>query len=293
MLTRTGGIMERILVLGGATGLLGQAIVEEINANEEWSVTTLGRTDGDIFDPAFISKAIKSIAPKIIFNTIAYTQVDLAEDHAKEAQNVNAVFPEILAHIVKQLDCHLVHFSTDYVFSGNEQFAKSESALTKPESVYGETKLRGEEILTKLIPTKSTICRSAWLFGPHRKNFIETICKAGKKIGKLKVVADQVGSPTYTRDLAKCSIALAKQRMHGLWHVANSGQASWYDLAVYALNALNISCLVTPISTSEWPQKAKRPAYSVLNTTKLSNFLGTQLRTWQEAVDCYAKEIVL
>ena len=282
--------MQKVLVLGGATGLLGQAIVEKITSEKNWQVNTLGRTDGDIFDAQFMAKYIENENPDIIFNTVAWTQVDDAEDHEEEALKINAGFPQTIAKIIKNSSCHLVHFSTDFVFNGQARHSYAEDDEPNPESSYGRTKLAGEKILLELIPEQVTICRTAWLFGPHRKNFVATICQVARKNGQLKVVSDQIGSPTYTRDLAAYSIELAAQKKSGIWHTVNSGQASWYDLASFAVKAANIPCQVTPIPSDEWPQKAKRPPFSVLNTDKLAKFLKQDVRPWQEAVELYAKE---
>ena len=184
----------------------------------------------------------------------------------------------------------MIHFSTDFVFDGHSNRSYVEDDKPNPESVYGTTKLAGEKILLNLIPEQVTICRTAWLFGPHRKNFIATICQVARKSGKLKVVADQIGSPTYTKDLAEYSIQLAAEKKTGIWHTVNSDQASWYDLASFAIKAANIECEITPITSADWPQKAKRPPFSVLNTAKLADFLGQKVRPWQEAVELYAKE---
>ncbi|MBQ7584767.1 MAG: dTDP-4-dehydrorhamnose reductase [Desulfovibrionaceae bacterium] len=282
--------MKRILVLGGATGLLGQALVEKIK-EQGYLVQSLGRKDGNLFEPSFLSQSLQEIAPDLIFNTVAWTQVDAAEDHKSEAKSVNAGFPETLAKLLSPTHCHLVHFSTDFVFGEVASKTLTEDTPPNPQCVYGSTKLEGEQILLKLIPNQVTICRTAWLFGPHRKNFIETICKAAKKQGQLKVVADQIGSPTYTRDLADWSLNLGLKQKVGIWHTVNSGQASWYELAAWALKLAGIEAQVVAIKSEDWPQKAKRPSFSALDCQKLSSFLGTKPRAWQEAVELYIQEV--
>lgn len=279
--------MPKALVLGGATGLLGKSLMKALDARG-WETAALGRQDGDLLDPEFIRDKLERIGPDIVFNTVAWTQVDDAEDHPEEAMSINRALPDTLARSLSASDkAFLVHFSTDFVFSGPHAAPWKETDAPKPDSVYGATKLAGEEAVFGILPSRACVIRTAWLFGPGRKNFVDTILGACKKHDALKVVDDQFGSPTYAPDLAQWSIALAEKRASGLWHGVNSGRASWCELACEAVQLVSAPCRVLPITSAEWPQKARRPAYSPLDNSKLAQFLGATPRPWQKALREY------
>ncbi|MBR4741557.1 MAG: dTDP-4-dehydrorhamnose reductase, partial [Desulfovibrio sp.] len=248
---------------------------------------TLGRENGDLTSKEFLKNHIKGENYDVIFNTVAWTQVDAAEDQPREAYLINATLPKWIGEIVRETSTHLVHISTDFVFgrSGNRPFKEEDQP--NPNSVYGETKLEGEKALLAIIPERAAICRTAWLFGKGRKNFVSTILQASKTHSQLKVVKDQIGCPTYTADLASWLVSLAEKRACGIWHTVNSGHASWFELAKTALALRHIDCKIFPITSSEWPQKAQRPAYSCLENLKLSKFLGKSIRNWQDALRDY------
>lgn len=279
--------MAKALVLGGASGLLGQALVRVL-ANHGWEVATLGRSDGNLQDMDFLESRLKATSPDVVFNTVAYTQVDAAEENAEDALLVNRVLPDALARLVKSCPgCFLVHYSTDFVFSGARQTPWEESDTPCPSSVYGTTKLAGERAILDILPEASAILRTAWLFGPDRKNFVSSILNACEKRDQVNVVHDQIGSPTYTMDLAEWSVAIATKRASGIWHAVNSGHASWCELAAEAIALAGAPCKLEPITSDQWPQKAARPTYSVLNTDKLSAFLGQKPRPWPQALRDY------
>lgn len=274
------------LVLGGSTGLLGQALMEAL-AGAGVSAVSLGRKDGDILDPNFLCRKIRRFKPEVIFNTVAWTQVDAAEDHASEATALNRGLVSGLTHCIRGTDTRLLHFSTDFVFDGKKQTPYTPEDAVKPESVYGKTKLAGEQALTALPPEQYCIIRTAWLFGPGRKNFVDIILDACRRRDSINVVHDQVGSPTYTRDLALWSLKLAEVGASGIIHAVNAGQASWCDLACEAVNLAEASCRVHPIPSAEWPQKAKRPQFSALDTARLTELTGLVPRPWPLALREY------
>lgn len=279
--------MPKALVLGGESGLLGQALVAELGARG-WMTSTLGRADGDILNPAFLAEQIERAKPDIVFNTIAWTQVDDAEDNPDGAMRVNRALPDSLARIISaHPDIWLGHFSTDFVFSGYRSDPFDETATPNPVNVYGKTKLAGEQAILKILPDRSCIIRTAWLFGPGRKNFVDTILKAAQNQGSLKVVDDQLGSPSYTPDVAQWSVTLAEKRATGIYHAVNSGQASWCELAEESIQLVSSLCRVVPIPSSEWPQKAKRPSNSSLDNSKLAACIGKRPRCWQQALRDY------
>lgn len=276
----------RALILGGRTGLLGQALVRACNARH-WNVQSLGRDDGDLLDYDWLVAAIESAQPDIIFNTIAWTQVDAAEEHASEAYRWNRALPSLLGRIVHGSPTHLLHYSTDFVFSGHADQPYTEEDTPEPASVYGASKLEGEEALRQNAPKNSCIVRTAWLFGPGRRNFVSVIVDACKKKDAISVVHDQKGSPTYSLDLAHWSVLLAEKKATGLFHAVNGGRATWCELACEAVALAETTCRVEPISSAEWPQKAKRPSYSVLGTSKLTATLGVAPRPWPQALRDY------
>lgn len=279
--------MPKALVLGGATGLLGQALMAALTANG-FEAMTLGRQDGDLLDPAFLQKNLDKSQADVVFNTVAWTQVDDAEDHPEDAMAVNRALPANLARLIcARENTHLIHYSTDFVFSGPHQGPWKETEQPNPVTVYGLTKLAGEKAVLEILPDRACVIRTAWLFGPGRKNFVRTIINASRERDSLKVVDDQIGSPTYTPDLAEWSLELAKRRATGIWHGVNSGQASWCELATEALQLVSSSCRVAPITSAEWPQKAQRPRNSRLDNGKLAEFLGKKPKPWPKALREY------
>lgn len=274
------------LVLGGQTGLLGQALVRVLGKHG-LCVHTLGREDGDLQNRDFLSAQLEKLQPDMLFNTIAYTQVDKAEEDKAEALLWNRALPDTLGRLVKGTSTHLVHFSTDFVFAGTKRVPYTETDETQPMSVYGNSKLQGEQALQQLDLPNCCIVRSAWLFGPGRKNFITTILDACRKRDNISVVHDQIGSPTYTLDLAHWSLLLAEKKASGLFHAANTGRASWCELACEAVTLSENHCRVDPIPSSQWPQPAPRPAFSVLDTAKLTDTLGITPRPWPQALRDY------
>ena len=275
----------KAFVLGGHTGLLGKALMDALNLSS-WRATPLGRQDGQILDVNFLARRIKRLSPDVIFNTIAWTQVDLAEEHPSEAMALNRGFVSSLVHSIRGSAIRLVQYSTDFVFDGAKQIPYTVEDVPKPQSVYGKTKLAGEQALGALPPEQYCIVRTAWLFGPGRKNFVSTILDACRKRDSIDVVHDQTGSPTYTRDLARWSLKLAELEASGLFHAVNGGQASWCDLACEAISLSEAQCRVNPISSAQWKQKAERPRFSVLNTDSLA-LMDIVPRPWPLALREY------
>lgn len=278
--------MAKALVLGGATGLLGQALARALTARG-WEVACLGRSQGNLLDPAFLRAALEREAADVVFNAVAWTAVDDAEEHADEAGQLNRALPDMLARILAAGNGFLVHFSTDFIFGAGGDTPWGEADEPQPDSVYARTKLEGERAVLAALPDRTCVLRTAWLFGPGRKNFVDAILAACRRRDAIRVVHDQVGSPTYTLDLAQWSAALAERRAAGVWHAVNSGRASWCELACEAVSLAGVSCRVEAIGSEEWPQKARRPAFSVLDNGKLASFLGKAPRPWPQALRDY------
>lgn len=287
--------MAKALVLGGATGLLGQAL-SRILTERGWSVDTLGRQQGNLLNDAFLAEKLDAVRPDVVFNTVAWTQVDDAEDHVEEARLINRCLPASLACLLQtRPSLFLVHYSTDFIFGGQNRHPLKEEDKPHPQSVYGATKLEGEESVRAALPDRSCVVRTAWLFGHGRGNFVETILNACHRRDEIRVVHDQTGSPSFADDVALHSAQLAEAWLQkgadsgvpGIWHVANSGEASWCELACEAVQLTSAPCRVIPIASTAWPQKAKRPEYSVLCTDKLAAFLGRHPRPWPQALRAY------
>lgn len=279
------GHKPRALILGGR-GLLGQSLSHELH-RRGMDVFTLNREDLMLAEPECLTARLLSDEPDYIFNTVAWTQVDAAEEHPKEAMAVNRGLPALLGRVVRGTTIHLTHFSTDFVFDGRKASPYTEEDAVNPQCVYGRTKQAGELALLELDLPNCVIARTAWLFGPGKKNFVTTMLALSETRDRLTVVHDQVGSPTYTPDLSEAAVELAVRRATGLFHVVNSGSASWCELADEAVRLANRPTVVSAISSAEWPQAAERPAYSVLCTAKYTAFTGKTLRPWVQALREY------
>lgn len=280
---------RKALVFGGATGLVGQAMARALS-EAGWDVSIAGRADVDFSHPEAVEalgELIEQHDPSCIFNTVGYTAVEKAEEEPEEATLLNRTLPAVLGRIVKARQCGLVHFSTDFVFNGKKRQPYTTEDPVDPLCVYGKSKLAGEEALLALELPKCLVIRTAWLFGPDRKNFVSTILHAAREKRTLTVVHDQIGSPTYTLDLAQYTLKLIEAGANGLFHIVNSGQASWCELASEAVKLAQIECVVTPITSASYPQKATRPAYSVLNCDELTRMTGIVPRPWAQALRDY------
>ena len=258
-----------------------------------WCDALLGMdvSDVDISDPGQCRERIPPFRPDAIINAAALTAVDYCESHAEEASRVNGQGAGNLAAVAASIGALLVHYSTDYVFDGLKKDPYFEEDTPAPRSVYGQSKLRGEELIRAACP-EHLILRTAWLFGRNGKNFIRTILGAARSGQTLRVVADQRGSPTYTRDLAECTVRMIRAGCRGLYHVTNSGACTWYELAVRSLLVASMpQASIQPVSTEDYPLPAPRPANSVLANARLLRDGLAPLRPWQEAVQEYIREM--
>lgn len=223
----------------------------------------------------------------IVINCAAYTAVDRAEDEPDIAKLVNYEAVVNLIHICKACNIFMVHISTDFVFDGKSQKPYHEDDRPLPVSAYGKSKLAGEEAMMACLE-KGMIIRTSWLYSAFGNNFVKTILRNGAEKGKLNVVNDQVGSPTYARDLAEIILKILPKALSSgrfeIYHFANEGQCSWYEFAKEAIRLANISCQVYPISSKDYPQKAIRPVYSVLDITKIKEQFGLTIPGWRESL---------
>ena len=242
----------------------------------------------DITDEAVVEKFVDHNGINVIVNCAAYTAVDAAEDNEPLASRLNAVAVGTLARVAKRHGARMVHISTDYVFDGRGCIPYTEDMPTCPQSAYGRTKLDGEHQLLDVLGDDAVILRTAWLYSPYGKNFVKTMLTLGQDRPSLKVVFDQVGSPTCARDLARAIVTvLTADEWHpGIYHFSNEGVISWYDfsLAIHRLAGIT-TCDVQPCHSNEFPAKAQRPAYSVLDKTKFKATFGVQVPYWLDSLE--------
>ena len=241
----------------------------------------------DITDEAAVEQIVSDHSIQVIVNCAAYTAVDAAEDNEPLAARLNADAVGILARVAKRHGARMVHVSTDYVFDGQGCIPYTEEMPTCPQSAYGRTKLDGERQLLSALGDDAVILRTAWLYSPYGKNFVKTMLTLGKDKPALKVVFDQVGSPTCARDLARAIVTVmsAEQWHGGIYHFSNEGVISWYDFtkAIHQLAGIT-TCDVQPCHSNEFPAKAHRPAYSVLDKTKFKATFGVTVPYWLDSL---------
>lgn len=241
----------------------------------------------DITDEAAVEQIVSDHSIQVIVNCAAYTAVDAAEDNELLATRLNADAVGILARVAKRHGARMVHVSTDYVFDGQGCIPYTEEMPTCPQSAYGRTKLDGERQLLNALGDDAVILRTAWLYSPYGKNFVKTMLTLGKDKPALKVVFDQVGTPTCARDLARAIVTVmsAEQWHGGIYHFSNEGVISWYDFtkAIHQLAGIT-TCDVQPCHSNEFPAKAHRPAYSVLDKTKFKATFGVTVPYWLDSL---------
>lgn len=288
----------RILITG-ANGQLGHEMRNVLAGDQRFDAiyTDVAGDDVtllDITDEAAVEQMVGRNAIQVIVNCVAYTAVDAAEDDETTAARLNADAVGILARVAKRHGARMVHVSTDYVFDGNGCIPYTEDMPTCPQSAYGRTKLDGERLLIDTLGDDAIILRTAWLYSPYGKNFVKTMLTLGRTKPALKVVFDQVGSPTCARDLARAIVtAVTAGEWHpGIYHYSNEGVISWYDftLAIHRIAGIT-ACDVQPCHSDEFPAKAHRPAYSVLDKTKFKATFGTRVPYWLDSLEATIKSL--
>ncbi|MFN2572418.1 MAG: dTDP-4-dehydrorhamnose reductase [Gemmatimonadales bacterium] len=276
----------RVLVVG-AGGLVGTAF--QAAAPSSIELVPLLHADLAIDDARAVASVVARERPDWIINCAAYTQVDRAESEPEIAERVNARGPANLAHAARDSGARLLHLGSDYVFDGKALRPYREDDAVAPLSVYGRTKLAGEEVLREILPDGHLIVRSQWLFGQGGPNFVATIVRLARERQELKVVNDQHGCPTSSADLGAALWKLIAVGARGTVHCANEGVATWYDLACAAVAAAGLTTTVLPCSTAEMPRPAYRPPFSALDCTRYSALVGAPLRHWTEPLREYVQ----
>lgn len=281
--------MQHILITG-REGQLGNTFFE-LSRGISWadfSFTT--EEELDLTSPNAIDKFFEGKQYDVIINCAAYTAVDKAESDTETACQINAEAPARLAEKASDMGARMVHISTDYVFGHNQCRPLKPDDLKAPVSVYGKSKLKGEEALMSNCP-ESMIIRTSWLYSLYGKNFLKTMLKLGRERDSLKVVFDQVGTPTLAGDLAntildilESTISDKQEFVPGIYHYSNEGVCSWYDFAVAIFNETNITCKVEPVESNQFPAPAPRPYYSVMDKSLIKSVYHTEIPHWQESL---------
>lgn len=276
----------KILLLG-KTGLLGKAILSAFEGHH--NVTATEHTECDVTDVNSIEHWVSEISPELVINATGYTAVDRAEEERDRAFCVNADGVGNLCKILAPKNIPLIHFSTDYVFDGEKKEGYGECDSPSPVSVYGASKAGGESEIQKNL-VNFYLIRTAWLFGPGGKNFVDTMLSMVEEGREriLKIVNDQMGNPTYTADLAQAVLRLLNGAPYGIYHIVNTGDCSWYDFASEIFHQLGLPQKIIPITSKELNRAAVRPHYSILRSTKLP-----PLRHWKEALADYLQNKAL
>ena len=280
--------MAKFLITG-ANGQLGNEMRCIANNDNINSFIFTDVQELDITDLDAVCNFAEIHKPDFIVNCAAYTAVDKAEEDIELCSKINCFAVENIAKAAKNIGAKVIHVSTDYVYGGDAITPYLESDKCNPKSVYGKTKLDGENKLQEILPNDSVIIRTSWLYSTFGKNFVKTMITLGKEQDSLNVVSDQRGTPTYARDLAKVimAVAEAKEFVAGIYNYSNEGECSWYDFTCEIHNIAVIKCSVNAITTEEYPTKAQRPAYSVMEKSKIKNTFGLTIPNWKESLkDC-------
>ena len=278
--------MLNILVTGSA-GQVGSEI-KELSKDYSYNFFFTTRDDLDISSKEDIKNFIENNHINTIINCAAYTSVDNAESNIELADNINHKAVKKLAKISEEKNIKLIHISTDYVFDGKNYKPYCEEFQTSPKSVYGKSKLNGELEIIKINPNNSIIIRTSWLFSSFGNNFVKTMLNLGKNKDELGVIFDQIGTPTYAKDLAKTILDIIpniKNNKTEIYNYSNEGVLSWYDFAKEIMKMAKIDCNINPIQTFEYPTPASRPHYSLLNKSKIKNEFNITIPFWKDSLD--------
>lgn len=281
--------MQQNILITGANGQLGNEMRKLFTSFPQFYFFPTDIVELDLCNRENVKEFVKKNKIGYIVNCAAYTAVDKAEDEVALSYKINRDAVENIGIAAQTNNAKVIHVSTDYVFDGKGNRPYKETDLTNPQSVYGKSKKEGEDILLQTCP-ESIIIRTAWLYSTFGNNFVKTMIRIGKERDSLNVVADQKGTPTCAEDLAKAILHIIdrtekkQQFIPGIYHYSNEGICSWYDFTVKIFELKNITCKVNPVTTKEYPTKAARPAYSVLDKTKIKTTFQLMIPQWEESL---------
>ena len=279
--------IKKILVTG-ANGQLGWELTQLAASYPMYEFIFADRSMFDLSKPELFESLIQQWAPQAIINTAAYTAVDKAEAEKDVANLINATAVAELARISGKDDILFVTFSTDYVFNGNASSPYLTDTIIDPVNFYGKTKAQGE-VMALAVNPNIIIIRTSWVFSSHGNNFVKTMIRLMKERATLNVVSDQIGRPTYAKDLAIATLKIINEvsggkKIHGVYHYANKGVTSWFEFAQQIKKNAGLSCELNPINTTQFPTPAKRPAYSVLDTQKMETAINIDIPSWESSL---------
>ena len=284
--------MSNILVTG-ANGQLGREIQELSFTYHDNTFTFTDRTQLDITSKEAIKTIVEKESIDVIINCAAYTAVDKAEADEENADKINHQATKNLAEIAKEKNLKLIHISTDYVFDGKNYKPYEEDDQTNPNSIYGKTKLSGEQSIQEISPKDTIMIRTSWVYSSYGANFVKTMLNLGKTKEKLTVINDQVGTPTYAKDLAKAILDIIPQIDNDkpeIYHYSNEGVLSWYDFAKEIMKMAKLPCKIDPIATKDYPTPATRPHFSLLNKAKIKQRYQVKVPFWKDSLyECLVK----
>jgi dTDP-4-dehydrorhamnose reductase len=280
------------IVVTGSKGQLGSEI-RELSSQYNYNFLFTDKDTLDITNKKNIKEYIEKNNIDLIINCAAYTAVDKAEDDEVNADKINHLAVKNLSEIAKDKNIKLIHISTDYVFDGKNHKPYLEDDVTQPNGVYGKTKLDGEKAMLGINPFNSIIIRTSWVYSSFGNNFVKTMLRLGRQRDELGVIFDQVGTPTYARDLAKAILDIIpriENKTVEIYHYSNEGVLSWYDFAKAIFRLSEVDCKINPIETKDYPTPATRPHYSLLNKSKIKKEFNIQIPYWKDSLnECLRK----
>lgn len=288
----------RILVTG-ANGQIGQALAKAAQPGRDLEWHFLGREELDLTDEDMVMQYVRFLQPDVIINGAAYTAVDQAEQDVDAVFALNRDAVSYLAAACSTVNAQFIHFSTDYLYDNGKNEPYGEEDAVRPNGVYARSKRAGEEEAL-LLHEETTIIRTSWLYGPVRHNFLRTMLRLGREKQEIKVVFDQIGTPTLSTDLAEALVQILEQQqqdparrklLKGIFNYSNEGVCSWYDFAVAIMRSTGMKCQVNPIRSVEYPTPARRPVYSVMDKQKFRSTFGLRIPHWQTSLERCIRDI--
>jgi dTDP-4-dehydrorhamnose reductase len=286
------------ILVTGANSQLGKELQQLSLSFPRYEFIFLSKEKLQVTDFESVKNSFKVYNPRFCINCAAYTAVDKAESEKELAFLINGEAPGVLAAVCKEYNCRFIHISTDYVFNGKAFVPYKEDSPVDPQSIYGASKLEGEKQALQFNPN-SIIIRTSWVYSEFGKNFVKTMLKLMNEKEEINVVDDQVGSPTYAADLAEAIMKIIEIKTrhalslpaHEIYNYSNEGVISWYDFALAIKELSGSKCKVNPITTSEYPTPAKRPAYSVFDKTKIQQTFGIVIKDWKKSLEVCIQKI--